>query len=326
MEISQIFNKERYFLRFNGLRYQFLLKTENKSIDAYKESTHHFSLATEIMFFAKNAYRILEQMKTLNDASILQFRELKRSLSLKCKRFILQSSIVDEYLSLLMPFLNTMYILQDRIMPTIANANNISLKPRNKENGETDKQYQKYKNKFENSLTSFYNFATNKKNLLSRFSPEIKGIVKEYWSRNGELIRKYRNIEQHIFNLVTHSYFQLNPEEKLIIVLPDNPKAQPQNFKYSKIYVYEFFKIAFREFNFFVEKLAKVLKFEEQMYTLEGTDLYRINLEKAQDYSTVCVAISNNNGIEFCKGSGFPSQLTIKPIKIDKNIQITKKY
>ncbi len=328
MEISQIFNKKRYFLKFNGLRYSFFKKIEDKSIkkEDYKEFYETPRLTSEIIFFAKNAYRILEQMKTLNEASILQFKELKSMLCLKCKRFVFQSSIVDEYLSLLMPFLNTMFILQDRIMPIIAKVSNISLKPRNKEEGETERHYKNYKNKFKKSLDSFYSFATDDKKNLSRFSPEIQAIVKEYWNSNGELIRKYRNIEQHIFNLVIHSYFQINPEEKLLIILPDNPKAQPQNYKYHNRNAYDFFKLAFREFNFFVEKMAKALKFEEQMHSLELTDLGRINLEKIPDYSTICVVISNNNGFEICKESGFPSKLITKPIKIDKNIQITKKY
>jgi len=211
-------------------------------------------------------------------------------------------------------------------MPIIAKASNISLKPRKKNIDETEKQYKGYKKYFNKALSSFYYFATDEKNLLSRFSPEIQGIVKEYWKSNGELIRKYRNIEQHIFNLVIHSYFQINPKEKLLIVLPDNPEDQPQNYKYHNRFAYDFFKLAFRGFNFFVEKMAKALKFEEQMHSLEVTDLERIKLEKVPDYSTICVAISNNNGFEICKGSGFPSPLIPKPIKIDKNIQITKKY
>ncbi|GAJ00594.1 unnamed protein product, partial [marine sediment metagenome] len=220
MELNQIFNKKRYFLKFNGLRYSFFKKIEDKSIkkEDYKRFKEISRLASEIIFFAKNAYRILEQMKTLNEASILQFKELKSMLCLKCKRFVFQSSIVDEYLSLLMPFLNTMFILQDRIMPIIAKVSNISLEPRNKEEGETEKHYNNYKNKFKKSLNSFYSF---KNKFLSRFSPKIQGIVKQYWKSNGELIRKYRNVEQHIFNLVIHSYFQINPEEKLLIVLPD---------------------------------------------------------------------------------------------------------
>lgn len=140
------------------------------------------------------------------------------------------------------------------------------------------------------------------------------------------MIRKYRNVEQHIFNLVIHSYFQIYPKEKLLIILPDNPKAQPQNYKYNNRDAYDFFKLAFREFNFFVEKIAKALKFEEQMHSLEVTDLERLRLEKVPDYSTICVVISNNNGFEICKGSGFPSKLITKPINTDKSIQITKKY
>ena len=325
MEISQIFNKKRYFLKFNGLRYQFLKKTINKSIEVYKDYKKYFRLATEVMFFAKNGYRILEQMEMLNNASILQFREMKSLLSLKCKRFVFQSSIVDEYLSLLMPFLNTMYILQDRIMPIIARADNISLKPRDIGEIETEIQYKKYKKRFKKSLNSFYSFAENK-NLLSRFSPEIQVIVKEYWRSNGEVIRKYRNIEQHIFNLVIHTYFQIYPKEKLLIILPDNPKAQPQYFKYNNKDAYNFLKLAFREFNFFVEKMAKALKFEEQMHNLEVTGLEKMNLEKASDYSTIGVAISYNKGFEISKDSGFPSKAIIKNIKVDNNIQITKKY
>ena len=321
--IFNIFNKKRYFLKFNGLRNYFT--AEMKSIEKNNEYEIYIHLATEIIFFAKNGYRILEQMEMFNDASIVQFREMKSSLCLKCKRFVFQSSIVDEYLSLLMPFLNTMYILQDRIMPIIAKASNTSLKPRDKEKNEIEKQYKKYKKRFKKSLNSFNSFATNDK-LLSRFTPEIQGIVKEYWKSNGELIRKYRNIEQHIFNLVTHSYFQTHPEEKLIVILPDNPKAEPHNYRYTSRDAYIFFKFAFREFNFFVEKMAKALKFDEQMHTLEVTDLKRIKLEKIPDNSTICVAISNNNGFEICKGPGFPSPLITKLIKTDKNIQITKKY
>ncbi len=325
--IFNVFNKKRYFLHFNGLRYSFR-KAEMKSIegDVNKEYEKYFHLATEILFFAKNGYRILEQMEMLNDASILQFSYLKPSLCLKCKRFVFQSSIVEEYLSLLMPFLNTIYILQDRIIPIIAKVSNISLKPRDKEKSETEKQYKNYKYKFKKSKNSFYNFATDEKYLLSRLSPEIREIVKGYWKSNGELIRKYRNIEQHIFNLVIHSYFQIKPEEKLLIILPDNPKAPPQNYKYRNRDAYVFFKKAFREFNFFVEKIAKVLEFEELKHTLEVTDLKRIKLEKIPPYSTICVAISNNNGFEVCKGSGFPTQPTIKNIKTDKNIQVIKKY
>ncbi len=323
--INQNFNMKRYFLKFNGLRYHFLKKAENKSIKVYKNNRKYFRLATEIMFFAKNCYRILEQMEMLNDASILQFREMKSILNLKCKRFVFQSSIVDEYLSLLMPFLNTMYILQDRIMAIIAKAGNISLEPRDIKENETEEKYKKYKKNYKKSLNSFYSFAENK-NLLSRFSPEIQGIVKDYWKSNGELIRKYRNIEQHIFNLVIHSYLQILPKEKLLIILPDNPKAQPQDYRYNNRDAYDFFKLAFRDFNFFVEKMVEVLKFEEQMHSLEVTDLDRMKLEKASDYSTIGVAISNNNGFEISKDSGFPSKAIIKEIHIDKNIQVTKKY
>ena len=72
--------------------------------------------------------------------------------------------------------------------------------------------------------------------------------------------------------------------------------------------------------------MAKALKFEEQMHSLEVTDLESMNLEKASDYSTIGVAISNNNGFEISKDSGFPSKAIIKNIHVDKNIQITKKY
>ena len=211
-------------------------------------------------------------------------------------------------------------------MPIIAKVCSISFKPRNKKKDETEKKYKNYKYNFKKSLNSFYSFAKDENNLLSRFSPEIQGIVKEYWESNGELIRKYRNIEQHIFNLVIHSYLQIYPKEKLLIILPDNPKAQPQNYKYHNRFAYDFFKLALREFNFLVEKMAKALKFEEQKHSLEVTDLERMNLEKASDYSTICVAISNNNGFEISKGSGFPSKAIIKNIQVDKNIQITKKY
>ncbi len=186
------FNKKKYFLRFNGLRNHFTaeMKSIEGNVNKYERSFH---LATEIIFFAKNGYRILEQMEKLNDASILQFGKLKSSLCLKCKRFVLQSSIVEEYLSLLMPFLNTMCILQDRIMPIIAYADNISLKPRDIQENETEGKYKKYKRYFKKHINSFHSFATDD-TLLSRFSLEIQRILKEYWQSNGELIRQYSNI------------------------------------------------------------------------------------------------------------------------------------
>ena len=55
--IFNVFNKKRFFLHFNGLRNNFI--AEMKSIEENNEYERYFHLATEIMFFAKNSYRIL---------------------------------------------------------------------------------------------------------------------------------------------------------------------------------------------------------------------------------------------------------------------------
>lgn len=313
MEIGQIFNNKKFFLKFNDLRFSLKPKgnIRDKSKEEYEEELKPYKLASEILFRAGFAYHKLEEMKYLNEACLLQYNELKQKLTLNCKRFILGSSLVNDYLYQFMPFLNTLFILQDRIMLIFSKTLNINFVPPKKKENESEKKYKRRLKDFKKALLSFPTYATNKFNILSKFPPKIQTIVKKYWKDNAQLIRRYRNLDQHIYNLLLHTYFDTE-KEKLVVILPDNPEVDEKNLKYTNNIAYGFLKNSFRAFHFFVEKMANELNFKSKEHLPESPDLSIIDLEKITDFSTICVFIFNKNVIETCKGEGFPCKISLK--------------
>lgn len=69
--------------------------------------------------------------------------------------------------------------------------------------------------------------------------------MESFWKK----VKAYRDIDQHHFVLTSNVYLELEPEEKVLVMFPDNPEVK----KVEKlIYKKEYDAIAFLE-NSFIE-------------------------------------------------------------------------
>jgi hypothetical protein len=50
--------------------------------------------------------------------------------------------------------------------------------------------------------------------------------VLDYWTRFGIHIKAYRDVDQHFSALVGHTYVELRPSQRVVVVLPDNPESK----------------------------------------------------------------------------------------------------
>ncbi len=301
---AEIFNQNKLFLKFNGLRRGILpIGKEVKDYQNISVEETVFRSATEFLSRASFVYEILMSMENYNKIIVSEFNQIKDKLKLNTKQFLFQSPAVREYICLFMPFLNTLYILQDRIMPIISFMAKVEYDFPEK---------RKKRKKFERDLQTLPFYYREKDGILSKFPNPIQQIFLTYWTGNGKVIRTYRNINQHVYDLLTHAYFQVKPKEKFLVYFPDDPNTTPENFKYSKSSeAYVFLKKSFREFHFFVEKLADELGYSAERHSYEVSDLSHADLKRWPENSTIAVSIVKDKGMEIVRGKGFPTQLKI---------------
>lgn len=190
MYSAELFNKKKLFLKFNNLRYSLLLiNNKSKDLKIQARAIEYHNLATELLSRASFAYEILYKIDVINNLIIDEFNNIKHNLLLNTNRFIYESPLVRDFICLFMPFLNTLFILQDRIMPIIAYAAKI----------EYDLPSDaKKRRKFEKDLRKFPTYFYRKEVVLSKFPKSIQDIFLKYWKFNADLIRKYRNFDQHV--------------------------------------------------------------------------------------------------------------------------------
>jgi len=301
MFYAEVFNKKNLFLRFNNLKFS-LLPIGKKAIPKENQNKllKPYEMARGFLNRAYFAYETLNRMVLLNQACILQFNNIKCELSLKTNSIVFESQLVREHICQIMPVLNTIFILQDKVMPIFANVLNIK-----------DKMPMKF---------SAYISSNNK--FLSKFPVEIQNEVEDYWNQNGKKIRKYRNLNQHEYDLLNLTYLQIEPEEKLLVLLPDNPYEKVENFTYhNSIDAFEFLKKSYMIFHNFVEEISKILGFKPKIHDYESPDTSFIDLETHPDNTTICVSfIGLKEALEVMKGEGFPCKIKLRSIPFKKNV------
>ena len=271
LNYAEIFNEKKLFLKLNGLQQAFRNKLKDFKIigeilNKQKLFSHYYN---EFLHHSYSAYYLIEQMNQLEIAIMKQYNELKLNIEFKNETLVeYESFIVNEYLNRIMPFLNTLFILQDRIMLIIAIYLDITFEKSNKKENETERKYKRRIKKFKEDLQSFASYSRNKYGILKEFPNDIQNLVKTYWNKNGQKIRNYRNLEQHQFNLLEEAYLQLKPSERFILRLPDNPNERDfEKLTYrKKVIASDFFKAEFHEFHKFVETLMYIMKIRAEKH------------------------------------------------------------
>ncbi len=308
------FNKEKMFLRFNGLRFEIIeqligTKTTKEKQKKYKLFQLYHD---EFIFRSYYAYSILKRMRSLKENVLKpQFEGLKPQLNITDERQILYSSFVTrEYIYFVMPFLNTLFILQDRILLLLKQYLKINFTKPVKKPDEPDESYAWRLKSFRDSQQKFSGFANNNFKILNKFPSTIQKIVKDYWKTHGEDIRQYRNLDQHQYQLYYHSFYRLRPKEEFVLYLPDkiNRDIKLHEITYKKnIVALDLFESEFKAFHDFVESMLKQIKVQpvdikpgQSLTPLEGLAKYK----NGTLISTMVIGnealtfrISNNNRI-----------------------------
>ncbi|KKN46910.1 hypothetical protein LCGC14_0668150 [marine sediment metagenome] len=244
------FNREKLFLRFNGLNHKFMKKNFTKSNEdkEYLEKKYKlFELyQDEFLFRSYYAYSILKRMRLLKETALkAQFEGLRSQFKITDEKEILYSSFMTrEYIYFVMPFLNTIFILQDRIMTLLSEFLNIQ-------------------DKYDKLPKYYYDYKKKINKIFPLFPKPIQTLLINYWEKHGNFIRQYRNLDQHQYQLYYHSFYRLKPKEEYVLYLPDkitrNMGLHEITYK-KKIIALDFFEKEFRAFHDFVENMLKQIK------------------------------------------------------------------
>ncbi len=301
------FNKEKLFLRFNGLYMQYFERFKDvKMIKGIETNLRLFSLYhDEFLFRSYYAYSILKRMRLLKEKALKpQFEGLKANLNISDEEEILYSSFITrEYIYFVMPFLNTLFILQDRIMILLG-------------------CYLKVKEKYDKLPSYYFNFKKNKENnLLALYPRPIQQLLVKYWEKYGEKIRQYRNLEQHQYQLYYHSYYRFKPKEEYVLYLPDEIKKNMdlEEIKYhKKIVALELFEEQFKAFHDFVDRMLIQLKIPpEQIQSKQAFEPLE-GLSQYKNGELLSTMIIGNEAINFRIGRNNDPNSKAKTLEINK--------
>lgn len=317
-DYATIFNKKKLFLRFNGLQKAFIDELKGKKIvgKVVERENLFYHYFNEFKYHLFSAYYFIEQLEQLEKAIMDHYNGLKPLIEFQNEvKIDYDSFIVHEYLLRIMPFLNTMFILQDRLMILIALFLDINIKESIQKINESDKDYKIRINNFKKKRYSFTSYATNYFNILRGFPDELGKLIIEYWKLNGQELRKYRNLEQHQYNLLEEAYIVRKPIERFILYLPDNPNERDYkkiNYENKRIAV-DYFKTEINIFHNFVEKMMKVIGVEPEVYLFGSSLSSKSNL--ISDYNEgdlLKIWILKNDAILFSVGEKTPDSSAAK--------------
>jgi hypothetical protein len=320
-DYANIFNKRKLFLRFNGLQKGYIgTKIKDKVLTKHILFNHYFN---EYKYHLYSAYYFLEQLEQLENAIMNQYKYLKSSIEFQNEYKIeYDSFIVHEYMLRIMPFLNTMFILQDRLMILIAIFLDIEFKDPIKKPNESDKDYKNKIKKFRNKIQSFTSYATNYLGILEVFPERISELTIKYWKQNGQELRKYRNLEQHQFNLLEEAYIIRIPTERFILYLPDNPNERDfEKLTYhNKIVAIDFFKFEIQVFHDFVEKIMETIGVKPENHEFGSSFSPKTNFTKHyNERDLMKIWVIKNEAILFSVGEktsdGATAKLNIRKIE-----------
>lgn len=247
-------------MRFNGLS-----GTIHKKLANYEKQKEFKNYFEEFLFKAHNMHLMLTQMNKISELIEEQATQLKNAsieaqkTDPTCPELIFpqnallefNTALSNEFLRNVSPFLNTLFVLQDRILVIIGKYLNIS-------------------DNIPLNLPGFFIFQTKMvkpRPILTQYGNNIKNEVKQYWTDHAREIRKYRNLDQHEINLL--QFYGIDKDGKFHLYLPDDPKTVKgyADITYTKrIDALALFNSAFTTFHDFVEKLIQHLNISPQKF------------------------------------------------------------
>lgn len=192
----------------------------------------------EFLFHASTIAMCILRIHFLNALCITQMGAVKENLTIKDDTIVLWSPTLVELLSLVPMSLASLVVMQNKIFPLLQNFLGLKQSPPSSLN-EIMKSLHKY-------------------NLPQK--------TVSYWNKSGLGARKYRDIAEHHYYLLAHSYYQFTPVERVLIYLPDDPNEK-NSAKYTfdkKLDCISFLEQSFLDICNYVDTLFSDLGFSKE--------------------------------------------------------------
>ena len=196
----------------------------------------------EFLFHATILIMSIYKIHALNALCLKQMETTKKQLTVKDDKIIVWSPTMVELLTLIPPSLSSLVVMQNKVFPLLQSVLGL-------------------RQSLPSSLRDIVN-SIHKYNL-----PEsVKQKTLAYWQHGGLAAREYRDIAEHHYYLLEHTYYQFTPVEKVLIYLPDNP-SQKKHAHYTfnkKIDCIEYLEKSFLELCRYVDDLLSDLGFARE--------------------------------------------------------------
>lgn len=246
------FNRNNLFQKFNGwiewANLQFVEKFHKQGIFddeiINKEWIKSYQIYDMILVHANFIIINIHQMKLLEKKCIQEYYKFVTRLDIRHNRIVFWSPTLINLISKVSPILSSIHFIQDKIL-------NIIGKKLNKSLG--------------NSMRKVISGGKEKYSLPTR----IFGLIRKYWIKSGEIVRKYRDIDQHYYSLINNSFLEVEPKERILIMLPDNPevkKIEEVTFQLENDAI-RYLEEAFFSLHDFIEGLAEAFGFKGKKYS-----------------------------------------------------------
>lgn len=268
------FNKEKLFLRFNGFENYFNNHKPN-SISPYDEEllkryVDEFLSKVEYLYIQKNL------MIAIRDFVQLQFRDSKNEFNSnftpkmifpKDQLLFFFTRYSNQLILNIPSLLNTINILQDRILRIVGLCNGLTLVKNRKDRDPTHIPLE---------FAKFFDFNGNVKQCLTQMGAKITLLSENYWKSYGKIIRRYRNIDQHEFSVLYN--YGIDRNHNFVVYLPDNPSERDfEKITFDdKIDGITLIEKNFTIFHKYVEDLMQCMEVPEKIHTVHGNMTYII--------------------------------------------------
>lgn len=206
--------------------------------DGEKRTTQINEFLLHATSFVLSLYRI----NYLNDICVKHFNTQKANLNLNDEsRILFTSPQMVEMITLVPSCFTSLCVMQDKIFPMLDYVLQIKSPPQ-----------------------SFHAVCNKIKQMKLR--KDVADITDAYWKDIGKRTRDYRDVGQHFYSLVAHSYYQIYPKEKTVVLLPDNPNEKSYHkFTYTQQQdCTEFLTESFNKLHKFIEDILELTGFPKK--------------------------------------------------------------
>jgi hypothetical protein len=208
-----------------------------QSVSGLEAEPKENSEIPDFLFRATSALLHLERVQLLHRACLEEYGMFADELDVKRQRIVLGSPNVVRLVNEIPPMLNTLRIMQDMTLPLCARSGDMRC-----------------------SVSSSLNDAVCGLHRYP-FPERVKALTLQYWQRSGNLLKDYRDLDQHYRTIVNHVLLEVRPCPRLLILLPDNPAARREaDFTFNEERnALEYLPRCFRELHDWVEAIAREL-------------------------------------------------------------------